>query len=49
MQIRSAKDLIVYQMDKETHRRLVALCAEVGKMLGAMLNNPKPFPLTAEV
>jgi four helix bundle protein len=33
---------------KETHRRLVALCAEVGKMLGAMLINPKPFLLTAE-
>ena len=36
-------------IDKETHRRLVALCAEVGKMLGSMLNNPKPFLLTAEL
>jgi four helix bundle protein len=27
------------------HARLVQLCSEVGKMLGAMLNNPTPFLL----
>jgi four helix bundle protein len=27
------------------HERLVQLCAEVGKMLGSMLNNPAPFLL----
>jgi four helix bundle protein len=27
------------------HERLASLCAEVGKMLGAMLNNPAPFLL----
>ncbi len=27
------------------HERLASLCAEVGKMLGAMLNNPTPFLL----
>jgi four helix bundle protein len=27
------------------HERLTAVCAEVGKILGAMLNNPTPFLL----
>jgi four helix bundle protein len=27
----------------EEHSRLVGLCTEVGRMLGAMLNNPEPF------
>lgn len=27
----------------EQHARLTQLCSEVGKMLGAMLNNPGPF------
>jgi four helix bundle protein len=27
------------------HERLTALCAEVGRMLGAILNNPTPFLL----
>ena len=27
----------------EQHREMTALCAEVGKMLGSMLNNPTPF------
>lgn len=29
----------------EEHRELVALCAEVGRMLGAMIQNPGPFLL----
>jgi four helix bundle protein len=36
-------------LNKETHRRLSALCAEVGKMLGSMMNDPKPFLLTADL
>jgi four helix bundle protein len=28
----------------EQHTHLVALNAEIGKMLGAMINNPTPFP-----
>ena len=32
----------------ETHRELVALNVEVGKMLGSMLNNPGPFFLTPD-
>ena len=36
-------------LNKETHRKLSEQCAEVGKMLGSMLNNPKPFLLTAEL
>jgi four helix bundle protein len=27
----------------EEHRELAAECAEVGKMLGSMINNPDPF------
>jgi four helix bundle protein len=27
----------------EQHQHLTDLCAEIGKMLGAMLNNPEPF------
>jgi four helix bundle protein len=27
----------------EQHARLTQMCSEVGKMLGAMLNNPTPF------
>jgi len=27
----------------EAHRELVAICAEVGRMLGSMLRNPEPF------
>src|SRR5712675_1904926 len=29
----------------EDHQQLVAACAEVGRMLGAMLQNPDPFLL----
>jgi len=28
---------------QEQHADLVALCREVGKMLGSMINNPRPF------
>jgi four helix bundle protein len=28
-----------------THRDLTAVCDEIGKMLGAMINNPSPFLL----
>ena len=28
------------------HRELAAQCAEVGRMLGSMINNPNPFILT---
>jgi four helix bundle protein len=34
-----------YITDSE-HRRLAAECAEVGRMLGSMINNPDPFLLT---
>ncbi len=27
----------------EQHREMVALCQQVGKMLGSMINNPRPF------
>ena len=30
------------------HNELTVLCAEVGKMLGAMINNPTKFLLTAD-
>jgi len=39
----------------EQHREVVALCQQVGKMLGSMINNPRPFlisdvrPLTSDV
>lgn len=36
-------------LNKETHSKLSEQCAEGGKMLGAMLNNPKPFLLTSEI
>jgi len=32
----------------EQHAELTALCAEIGKMLGSMLNNPTPFLLTTD-
>lgn len=32
----------------EMHREFAALNAEVGRMLGAMLNNPAPFLLTPD-
>jgi len=32
----------------EQHAELTALCAEIGKMLGSMLNNPTPFLLTSD-
>ncbi|MCE9526899.1 MAG: four helix bundle protein [Planctomycetales bacterium] len=32
----------------EMHREFTALNAEVGRMLGAMLNNPAPFLLTPD-
>ncbi len=32
-------------IDVEAHRQLVGQCAEVRKMLGAMLQNPAPFLL----
>ena len=33
---------------KEQHGELVALCSEVGKMLGSMIKNPGPF-LTSDL
>lgn len=30
-------------LTKEQHQELTALCAEIGRMLGAMINNPEPF------
>jgi four helix bundle protein len=30
----------------EEHRRLTSLCADVGSMLGAMIQNPHPFLFT---
>ncbi len=36
-------------VNKETHEKLSKLCGEVGKMLGSMMNNPKPFLLTSEI
>lgn len=33
---------------EDTHSELVQQCAEVGKMLGAMINNPDPFILTPD-
>jgi len=32
-------------ISEQQHADLVAQCEEVGKMLGAMINNPKPFLL----
>jgi four helix bundle protein len=32
----------------EVHRELTSLSEEVGKMLGAMIQNPKPFLLTPD-
>src|SRR5262245_36785233 len=32
-------------ISEEDHQRLVAACAEVGRMLGAMIQNPDPFLL----
>jgi four helix bundle protein len=36
-------------LNTETHQKLTEQCVEVGKMLGSMLNNPKPFLLTSEI
>lgn len=33
----------------EQHSDLTAKCAEIGRMLGAMINNPTPFLLTEAV
>jgi four helix bundle protein len=33
-------------ISEQQHADLVAQCEEVGKMLGAMINNPTPFLLT---
>ena len=33
----------------EQHRGLVQRCAEVGRMLGSMVNNPTPFLINARV
>ncbi len=33
----------------EQHKELTALCAEVGKMLGAMINNPKVFLISSDL
>ncbi len=30
-------------INSDEHAQLTALCAEIGKMLGSMLNNPTPF------
>lgn len=30
----------------EQHKELTGLCQEIGKMLGAIMNNPKPFLIT---
>jgi four helix bundle protein len=30
----------------EQHGHLVALCSEIGKMLGSMINNPGPFVIS---
>ena len=35
-------------INAETHRELVALNVEIGKMLGSMLNNPASFLLTPD-
>src|SRR5882672_3005404 len=32
----------------EQHRGLVKRCAEVGRMLGSMVNNPTPFPIKSQ-
>jgi four helix bundle protein len=33
----------------DEHKRATGLCCEVGKMLGAMIQNPDPFLIHAEV
>ena len=35
-------------ISEDDHRRLTGLCTEVGKMLGAMIDNPTPFLLTPD-
>ena len=30
-------------INNEKHAELTGLCEEIGKMLGSMINNPKPF------
>jgi four helix bundle protein len=32
-------------INEEEHRELTSLCGEIGKMLGSMIRNPKPFLL----
>jgi hypothetical protein len=52
MRLNSAKD--GGDITLEPHRELVALCQQVGKMLGSLINNPRPFltsdlrPLTSD-
>ena len=36
-------------LGQNEHRRLALLCQEVGKMLGAVEQNPAPFLLTADL
>ena len=35
-------------IDKETHKELGSLNNEVGRMLGSMINNPRPFLIRPE-
>lgn len=35
-------------LTEQQHTELVSKCEEVGKMLGAMINNPTPFLLTPD-
>jgi hypothetical protein len=46
MRLNSAKDC--GDITLEQHREMVALCEQVGKMLGSMINNPRPF-LTSDL
>jgi len=41
-----AKDCLYLSV--EDHRELSGFCAEIGKMLGAMIQNPTPFLLTTD-
>ena len=36
-------------INEETHKKLVALNHEVGKMLGSMIKNPTPFIIKTDV
>ena len=35
-------------LTNEQYKKLTGLCSEVGKMLGSMINNPKPFLIKYE-